>query len=61
VYPTISPVNAYRMVLSLYFGADLPPLPDCTYFSSTSAPDRLEQVWDCIPPGPDWPEAALSP
>jgi hypothetical protein len=61
VYPTISPVNAYRMVLSLYFGADLPPLPDCTYFSSTSAPDRLEQAWDCIPPGPDWPEAALSP
>ena len=61
VYSTISPVNAYRMVLSLYFGADLPPLPDCTYFSSTSAPDRLEQAWDCLPPGPDWPEIELSP
>jgi len=61
VYPTISPVNAYRMVLSLYFGADLPPLPDCTYFSSTSAWDRLEQAWDCIPPGRDWPEIELGP
>jgi hypothetical protein len=61
VYPTISPVNAYRMVLSLYFGADLPPLPDCSYFSSTSARARLEQAWDCIPPGRDWPETDLSP
>lgn len=61
VYPTISPVNAFRLVLSRYFGADLPPLPDCTYFSSTSAPDRLEQAWDCLPPGPDWPEIELSP
>ncbi len=27
-YPGISPVNAFRLILGAYFGADLPPLPD---------------------------------
>jgi hypothetical protein len=61
IYPTISPVNAYRLVLSLYFGADLPPLPDCTYFSSTSDRGSFTQVGDCLPTGRDWPDTTLGP
>jgi hypothetical protein len=30
VYPTITPVNTFRLLLSQYFGADLPLLPDRT-------------------------------
>jgi hypothetical protein len=33
LYPSISPVNSFRVVLNEYFGADLPLLPDNTYFS----------------------------
>ncbi len=33
LYPSISPVNSFRVVLNVYFGADLPLLPDSTYFS----------------------------
>ncbi len=32
LYPSISPVNSFRVVLNVYFGADLPLLPDSTYF-----------------------------
>lgn len=31
LYPTISPVNSFRLVLDTYLGADLPLLPDKTY------------------------------
>ena len=31
LYPTISPVNSFRLVLRLYFGADLAMLPDRNY------------------------------
>jgi hypothetical protein len=34
LYPSISPVNSFRVVLNAYFGADLPFLPDATYFTS---------------------------
>lgn len=34
LYPSISPVNTFRVVLNAYFGADLALLPDDTYFSS---------------------------
>jgi hypothetical protein len=54
LYPTITPVNSFRLVLSLYFGADLPPLADCTYFSSFIRRERLRQAWDCTAPGSDW-------
>ena len=39
LYPSISPVNSFRVVLNAYFGADLPLLPDETFFSS----HRLER------------------
>jgi sulfatase-like protein len=31
LYPTITPVNFFRLVFRLYFGADLPTLPDRNY------------------------------
>jgi hypothetical protein len=34
LYPSISPVNSFRIVLNTYFGAELPLLPDRTYFTS---------------------------
>ncbi len=34
LYPEISPVNSFRVVLSAYFGVDIALLPDETYFSS---------------------------
>jgi hypothetical protein len=33
LYPTISPVNSFRLVLSCYFGLDYPLLQDLSYFS----------------------------
>jgi hypothetical protein len=35
---SITPVNALRLVLRHYFGAELPPLPDLTYWSSNDRP-----------------------
>lgn len=34
LYPSISPVNSFRVVLNTYFSAGLPLLPDNTYFTS---------------------------
>ena len=34
LYPSISPVNSFRVILNAYFGTDLPFLPDATYFTS---------------------------
>ena len=31
LYPTISPVNSFRVVLNQYFGTDLEYLPDLSY------------------------------
>jgi hypothetical protein len=33
LYPTITPVNSFRVIFRTYFGADLPLLEDHTYFS----------------------------
>jgi hypothetical protein len=36
LYPTITPVNSFRVVFRMYFGADLATLPDRNYvFRST--------------------------
>ena len=34
-YPSITPVNTFRLILNDYFGAELPLLPDRTYVSPT--------------------------
>jgi hypothetical protein len=34
LYPAITPVNSFRVVLNAYFGANLQMLPNRTYFTS---------------------------
>jgi hypothetical protein len=41
LYPSITPVNSFRVVLNQYFGFDLPLLPDRSYLSSWRAPYRF--------------------
>jgi hypothetical protein len=38
LYPSISPVNTFRLIFSHYFNANLPLLPDKSYFSSEAHP-----------------------
>jgi hypothetical protein len=46
-YPTITPVNTFRMILNDYFGGSLPLLPDRTYiFTDFDHPYRFEDVTD---------------
>jgi len=37
-YPTITPINASRLLATRYLGAHLPPLPDESYFSTAKRP-----------------------
>ena len=47
LYPTISPVNSFRLIFDEYFGANYPLLPDKTYTGDTiTAPDPFP---DCAP------------
>lgn len=46
LYPTISPVNSFRMVLNEYFSQNLPYLEDKTYFSNFSQPFNFQDVTD---------------
>jgi hypothetical protein len=40
LYPSISPVNSFRLIFDEYFGANYPLLPDKTYIGDTlTAPD----------------------
>jgi hypothetical protein len=54
LYPAISPVNSFRIVLNAYFGLNLDLLPDETYFTShltgrtfTNVTDRQESRQNC--------------
>jgi hypothetical protein len=54
LYPAISPVNSFRIVLNAYFGADLELLPGETYFTShlpgadfINVTDRRESRENC--------------
>jgi hypothetical protein len=44
VSDSISPVNVTRLVLRHYFGADLPSLPDVTYWSAWERPYRFTRL-----------------
>jgi hypothetical protein len=46
LYPSISPVNSFRIVLNAYFGMDLELLPDETYFTSPRAGGPFIDVTD---------------
>jgi hypothetical protein len=38
LYPTITPINAWRLILRTAFGADYPPQPDRSYYSTWQQP-----------------------
>jgi len=44
LYPSISPVNTFRMVLDVYFGADYELLPDETYSTTYKQPFKMDAV-----------------
>jgi len=44
LYPTISPVNSFRAILSAQFGEDLPLLPDVSWFGTSADPYALTDV-----------------
>jgi hypothetical protein len=44
LYPSISPVNTFRVVLNEFFGMDLELLPDRSYFSLWLTPFDFEEV-----------------
>lgn len=44
LYPEISPVNTFRVVLRHYFGFELPLLEDRSYFSARLSPHAYEEV-----------------
>jgi hypothetical protein len=46
LYPSISPVNSFRVVLNQYFGTDLPLLADDTYFTSHRLTRQVIDITD---------------
>jgi hypothetical protein len=44
LYPSITPVNTFRVILNAYFGTDLEMLPDNTYFSSHRLPRQVTDI-----------------
>lgn len=46
LYPSISPVNSFRVVLNQFFGTDYPLLPDLHYYSFWSFPFDFTEVTD---------------
>ena len=49
LYPSISPVNSFRVVLNRYFGANLPLLEDRSYFAPNQDHARLGLVPNSCP------------
>jgi len=48
LYPSITPVNSFRVILNQYFGADMELLEDRNYFAGWLAPYRFTDVSDKI-------------
>jgi hypothetical protein len=48
LYPSISPVNSFRVVLNTYFDANLELLPDRCYFSTWGDPFQFIDVTDKV-------------
>jgi hypothetical protein len=50
LYPTITPVNTFRLVFNTYFGQKLPLLPDVSYYSSYEDMFKFAEVqYPCEP------------
>jgi hypothetical protein len=54
LYPSITPVNTFRSILSYYFGAKYSRLPDQSFFSSWMTPYRFIEYasGECAPGAP---------
>ena len=50
LYPTITPVNSFRVVLNQLFGAGLDLLPDKNYFTTWKRPYQFIDVTDKVQP-----------
>jgi hypothetical protein len=48
LYPEITPVNTFRLILGHYLGADLPLRPDRSFYCPESAPYEFTEVTDRI-------------
>jgi hypothetical protein len=48
LYPKITPVNSFRVVLNTFFGANLELLPDKNYFSTWAKPYQFMDVTEAI-------------
>src|SRR6266496_1066122 len=48
LYPSISPVNTFRVIFDTYFGTDLPLLEDRTYLASAKYPTTIKDVTEVI-------------
>ncbi len=48
LYPSISPVNTFRVIFDTYFGTDLPLLDDRTYLASAKYPTIIKDVTEVI-------------
>jgi hypothetical protein len=53
LYPSISPVNSFRVVFNAYFGAGLILMPDLSYFSTWGDPFEFIDVTDRVRPASD--------
>jgi hypothetical protein len=50
LYPTITPVNIFRLVLDTYFGQSLPLLPDTSYYSTDEDKFSFTEIqYPCTP------------
>ncbi len=58
---TMSSVNTWRWVLRMYFGADLPQLPDRSWVSDKAKPYDMTEITDRIPSLHDQALAPASP
>ncbi len=45
LYPSITPVNSFRVILNRYFGAELPLLPDRSYYAEGATHKLVPVTW----------------
>jgi hypothetical protein len=50
LYPSITPVNSFRLILSRAFGKSYAPLSDRSFYSTASRPYDFSEVTKLIPP-----------
>jgi hypothetical protein len=51
LYPSITPINSFRVVFNTYFGAGYPLVPDESYYAPSTCPYDLTRVTDRVVSG----------